>query len=918
MKSSAALLFIGASLGASLFAGDYLTGQGARLIIGQATFTDALPGTSNRVLGAAGGVAYSNNMLFVADSSRFSDTTPQNRRVLIYRDVKSKFPSPTDPINVDISRCPVCTGRVDFPSVADAVIGQPAFDKNDQAITQAGMRLPTAVASDGTILAVADTENNRVLIWNTIPTGAGQPADIVLGQTGFTSIQQPIVVTASSFRGPQGVWIQGGRFYVADTQNHRVLIWRSIPNKNNQPADIVLGQSNFTTAPEPDLTRLSTSASPSALLNPTSVTSDGTHLFVTDLGFQRVLIWNSIPDANAASADVVIGEPDMSAFIEGGNDVKKMCVSNGTDTAGNATYPVMCAGTLSFPRFTLSDGKRLYVADGGNDRVLIFNSIPTSNGAAADVVLGQKSFLSDQVTDSEDFFNPNLQRSSADTIRTPTSLAWDGENLYVADPYDRRVLVFTPESANIAVDAVRNSASLEVFAIGSIDFSTAPAENDQVTLTIGVSGTNTKDYVYKTVKDDTIAKVITALVTLINANGGDPNVFAIANPSFGNITLTAKKAGPDGNNITISYALSTNAVITLTTSNPTGGQDAAKIAPGTLVTINGTNLADSTVAVPANAQTLPRDLGGVQVYFDGIRAPLLFVSPTQVNAQVPFEVLDSTSVTAWIRTEHKSGPVTVTTAVAVPITPQNPGIFALPGEDPRVAIAYHANSSATVSILVDGTITAKDTGTITIEDRAYTYTVQAGDTFASIRDNFINQINTNPEEKVIATAGGSFARVILNAKDPGNAGNGIPITTSTSTGATLSVSASGAALCCGNIAGAPVTPDNPAIPGEMIYVWATGLGLVSPDEAKSGLKTGQAYDGPAVNDPRAFVSSLAGARTANVISAAAVPGTIGMYKVVLELNSSLPTNPVTQITIAQDVYVSNPVTVPVVAPFPPI
>ena len=51
----------------------------------------------------------------------------------------------------------------------------------------------------------------------------------------------------------------------------------------------------------------------------------------------------------------------------------------------------------------------------------------------------------DFITDYEDLFTPNLQRSSSDTIRTPTSLAWDGTNLYVADPFDRRVVVFTPE-----------------------------------------------------------------------------------------------------------------------------------------------------------------------------------------------------------------------------------------------------------------------------------------------------------------------------------------------------------------------------------------------------------------------------------------------------------------------------------------
>ncbi len=913
MKYFAALLLSPALFCANV-PGTYTTGQGARMIIGQATFTDQYPGTSERLLGAAGGVAFAGDTLFVADSSRFSGLTPQNRRVLIYRQVSTKFPAATAAIGADLSRCPVCTGRGDFPSTADVVLGQKDFASSDVAISQAGMRLPTAVASDGKILAVADTENNRVLIWNSIPATIGAPADIVLGQTGFTSIQQPIAISASSFRGPQGLWIQNGRLYVADTQNHRVLIWRSIPTQNNQAADIVLGQSNFTTAPEPNLTKLSTAAHATALLNPVSVTSDGTRLFVTDLGFERVLIWNSIPDSNQAPADVVVGEPDMDSTIEGGNDVTKLCASNGTDPNNNnaPTYPKMCAGTLSFPRFALSDGQRLYVADGGNDRVLIYNSIPVQNGAPADVVLGQKDMLTDQVTDTEDIFNPNLQRSSADTIRTPTALAWDGQNLYVADPSDRRVVVFTPEANSVPVNGIRNAASLQVYAIGSIDFKTAPKEGDQVTITI--AGTN---YVYKALKDDKIANVITGLVALINAGSGDPNVLAIANVAFNSITLTARVPGAAGNGITLTFTLSDSPTLALTVTPPTGGQDAAKIAPGTLVTINGTGLSDTTASAPANADTLPTELGKVQVYFDGIRAPLMYVSPTLINAQVPYEVLDTTSISAWVRTQRNDGSVTVTNAIAIPVTQQNPGIFALPGDDPRTAVAFHGSSSAAISILVDGTITAGNTGTITIEDRPYTYTVQATDTLATVRDAFIAAINGNPDEKVTAEPGGSFTRVILKAKDPGAAGNGVAVSTSTSTSATLSVSASGSSLCCGSVAGAPVTQDNPAVPGEMIYVYATGLGLVTPDDAKNGLRTGQTYIGPAVNDPTSFVSSLAGGRTANVISAGAQPGTIGLHKVVLELNSGLPTNPATQVTIAQDIYVSNIVTIPVVAPIPP-
>ena len=43
--------------------------------------------------------------------------------------------------------------------------------------------------------------------------------------------------------------------FVADTQNNRVMVWNTLPTKNNQPADFVLGQPNFTTSPNLDLTK---------------------------------------------------------------------------------------------------------------------------------------------------------------------------------------------------------------------------------------------------------------------------------------------------------------------------------------------------------------------------------------------------------------------------------------------------------------------------------------------------------------------------------------------------------------------------------------------------------------------------------------------------------------------------------------
>src|SRR5262249_6338594 len=150
---------------------------------------------------------------------------------------------------------------------------QSNFTGTASARSQSGMNLPLGVATDGRIVAVADAANNRVLIWNSMPAVNGQNADIVLGQPDFNSLA-PVTVSASTLRAPQGVWIQNGKFFVADTQNNRVLIWNSIPTKSNQPADLVLGQPDFTTVPVIDQTKSSLQAAPNAMLTPTSVTSD--------------------------------------------------------------------------------------------------------------------------------------------------------------------------------------------------------------------------------------------------------------------------------------------------------------------------------------------------------------------------------------------------------------------------------------------------------------------------------------------------------------------------------------------------------------------------------------------------------------------------------------------------------------------
>lgn len=884
----------------------------ARLVIGQRTFTAQDPSTdaaSRSVLGGVSGLALVNGTLFVVDDNRVS-AGPQNSRVLVFRDFVGTLPTPTDELPVSESRCPVCLGT------ADLVIGQPDFTKRDIGIGEAVMNRPTGIATNGTILVVGDTDNNRVLIWRSLPTRNGQPADIVLGQPDFKSNrsnQGNRAPSASSLSGPQGVWIQGTRLYVADTVNNRIMVWRNIPTQNNQAADFVLGQPDFTTFQTQDLREQTFAPKPENMLQPVSVTSDGQRLFVADLGHNRVMVWNRVPDGNNTPADLALGQPDLSSGDS--NNTTKLCPEDRTtNAAGEVVYPPRCKASIDFPRFALSDGRRLFVADGGNDRILVYNSIPTQSGQNADVILGQIASQLNQVSDTG-----TLSQASSDSVATPMSLAWDGTNLFVSDPFRRRILVFSPGETVVPYTGVRNSFSRDVFAVGTVTFSGTIKADDEVTIKIG-DGDAAREYKYKVVKDDTFEKVVTALATAINSangNAGDKDVLASPNIPFNTIILTAKISGEAGDFISIAGSTSTSAVITVTTSGATlsGGQDAAKIAPGTVVSILGDNLADRTESAPANANPLPRELAGVQVYFDGIRAPLFMVSPTEIRAQVPFDVNDANSVTAWVRIRRANGLVVNTAAVAVPIIGFNPGILAdESGADPRPGIITHYSNSATGTISVDGSPKEADVATVVIEDRSYSYTVKKDDTLELIRDGLIDAINANSAERVTASAAGVFTRIRLRAKVPGPEGNGIAISSKTNDGAQVILTATNATLCCANVAGARVTDDNPAVPGETIVLLATGLGLVNPDDAKNVVATGFRYNGPLINRPNEFVSSLIGGKTANVLFSGLAQGLIGVYEVHLELNSDIPTNPRTQATIAQDIFVSNIVSFPVKNP----
>ncbi|HEX4166952.1 MAG TPA: hypothetical protein VHZ55_15920, partial [Bryobacteraceae bacterium] len=916
----------------SLQAQSFTNGQAARAEFGQYTFTfgGATPGTAQtipnqQILGGLSGIAWANGTLYVADSNKLGVLSQDNRVVMFNT---NQIPAPTADLTNAYSystfSCNVCA----FPAYNQ--LGQPGFTASQAASsanpdafniglnndpTQPNMQTPTAVATDGKHVAVADTDNNRVLIWNSVPTTMNQAADLVLGQTDFTHSTVTSPPTASSLRGPEGVWFQNGKFFVADTQDYRVLIWNSIPTTNNQPADVVLGQSNFNNGtqsacnPTNPSANLTTAAN--ELCSPVSVTADASHLYVADLGFNRVLIWNSIPSSNGQNADVVVGQPDMTTAI-----------SNNPNICLNTGAQAVCASNMNFPRFALSDGTRLFIADGGNDRVLIYNTIPTQNAAPADQVLGQPDFLTNQDSSQAALFaSTTLDNTSAvDVTPTPTSLAFDGTNLYVADATNNRVLVFTPANSSLPDNSVVNWASEVIRQEGIVTITnTAIVASDTVALTLG---SNTYTYTVKsTDTNDTIAQ---GLVSLVNAGSGDANAIAtFAGAGTGSLYLSSRAINPGYDTIAFSVTTSnaTDLIVTASGNGYLTAGTAATGAPGMLVEINGTNLSDQPTGQPAVAAltgTIPTSLGGTQVFMDGVATPVYSASATQVISQIPYGLAGRNSTSIFVRTTHSDGSVTVTNATPIYIAPANPGIFDAPIAPGQVRPwpatgVFHQPGNPQAVIDFTGTVNAGDVLTITVAGTAHSYTEQSGDTLTSITQNMAQVINSAPDPYVTAQQGGAFNRVVLVARQSGAAGNGIAVSASSSNSTNMTLTPYTDATCCNVVSGTPVTNTNPAAPGETIVLSTAGLGQVSnlTGTVISNVATGQPYTGYPINSATNTVSATLGSATAQIVSAGLAPGSYGIYQVQMIVPQGQATNTATPLYIAQNAFISNTVTIPV-------
>jgi len=126
-----------------------------------------------------------------------------------------------------------------------------------------------------------------------------------------------------------------------------------------------------------------------------------------------------------------------------------------------------------------------------------------------------------------------------------------------------------------------------------------------------------------------------------------------------------------------------------------GGFQPGSLAPGSIVSVFGTNLAAGTVA---SQPPLPTTLASTQLLINGIPAPLLYAGPNQINAQIPFETAVGEAVAVVTSGNNASAPVKLL------IQPAAPGIFTpVLNQDGTVnGPGQPAATGSTLQVLVTG------------------------------------------------------------------------------------------------------------------------------------------------------------------------------------------------------------------------
>ncbi len=214
--------------------------------------------------------------------------------------------------------------------------------------------------------------------------------------------------SSSTMYAPRGVWLDDERLIVCDSGNHRVLIWNTVPTEDQSPADVVLCQPNFDSEGPAARGR----GPENGVHLPTGVIVANGKLVVADAWHHRILVWNDVPTQSDTPPDYAIGQCNLT----------EVETNRGEKPSLRGFY---------WPYGIAWINNRFYVADTGNRRVLVWEGLPESD-RPADRMFGQP----DESASEENRGGP----VAADSLRWPHDFTGCGDQLFVADAGNHRVL----------------------------------------------------------------------------------------------------------------------------------------------------------------------------------------------------------------------------------------------------------------------------------------------------------------------------------------------------------------------------------------------------------------------------------------------------------------------------------------------
>ncbi len=297
------------------------------------------------------------------------------------------------------------------------VLGQPNYETYLDNAGEAGFYHPGDIAIDynNSVVYVADKENNRVLRF-AYPISNFSFADAVFGQPDFNSNMPEC--SNIGMNKPVSVAVYEGNLYVCDQGNRRILRFDSAYNSpSGDAADLVYGHEDFNTD-DSDWRSAIGFGKPMQIC----IDDDG-DLWVADSLKNRVFGFLGVNNdyLNETGPSVTLGQPDCFTLD-----------------------PTTSVSGVSAPCGVTAIETKLFVADAGNNRVLVYDN-PTGDGANACSVIGQADFDS------------NTSGNDSTKFNCPTYLETDDQGrLYVADRNNGRVLIFNDAVSRTFITPANN------------------------------------------------------------------------------------------------------------------------------------------------------------------------------------------------------------------------------------------------------------------------------------------------------------------------------------------------------------------------------------------------------------------------------------------------------------------------------